>query len=129
MQDARRIYELMVLTAWADGKVQAEEALAVHRIVAADPAFAQVGNKSEISRAIQKRISEKGLDASLREAASAIAEADRELAFRLVATTDKAGAKEIKNYLNSGTFLKRGGKWQVVNWQATVMPKPEAKAP
>jgi hydroxyethylthiazole kinase-like sugar kinase family protein len=85
MQDARRIYELMVLTAWADGKVQAEEALAVHRIVAADPAFAQVGNKSEISRAIQKRISEKGLDASLREAASAIAEADRELAFRCCA--------------------------------------------
>jgi uncharacterized tellurite resistance protein B-like protein len=85
MQDARRIYELMVLTAWADGKVQAEEALAVHRIAAADPAFAQVGNKSEISRAIQKRISEKGLDASLREAASAIAEADRELAFRCCA--------------------------------------------
>ena len=49
------------------------------------------------------------------------------VAFRLVATTDKAGAKEIKNYLNSGTFLKRGGKWQVVNWQATVMPKPDTK--
>ncbi len=65
MRDAQRIYELMVLTAWADGKVQAEEALAVHRIVVADPAFAQVGNKSEISRAIQKRISENGLDASL----------------------------------------------------------------
>ncbi len=85
MRDAQRIYELMVLTAWADGKVQAEEALAVHRTVAADPAFAQVGNKSEISRAIQKRISEKGLEASLREAASAIVEADRELAFRCCA--------------------------------------------
>jgi hypothetical protein len=85
MRDAQRIYELMVLTAWADGKVQAEEALAVHRIVAADPSFAQVGNKSEISRAMQKRISEKGLDALLREAASAIAEEDRELAFRCCA--------------------------------------------
>jgi len=57
----------------------------VDGIVSADPAFAQIGNKSEISRAIQKRISAKGLDASLREAAGAIVEADRELAFRCCA--------------------------------------------
>jgi ketosteroid isomerase-like protein len=44
------------------------------------------------------------------------------VAFRLVGTTEKAGKKETKNYLNSGTFLKRKGKWQVVNWQATVLP-------
>ena len=44
------------------------------------------------------------------------------VAFRLVGTTDKAGKKEVKNYLNSGTFLKRNGKWQVVNWQATILP-------
>ena len=44
------------------------------------------------------------------------------VAFRLVATTDKAGNKEVANYLNTGTFLKRGGKWQVVGWQATKMP-------
>ena len=45
------------------------------------------------------------------------------VAFRLVGTTDKSGKKEIKNYLNSGTFLKRNGKWQVVNWQATAVPE------
>jgi len=44
------------------------------------------------------------------------------VAFRLVATTDKAGAKEVKNFLNTGTFLKRNGKWQVIAWQATAMP-------
>ena len=44
------------------------------------------------------------------------------VAFRLVATTDKAGSKEVANYLNTGTFLKRGGKWQVVGWQATKLP-------
>ena len=44
------------------------------------------------------------------------------VAFRLVSTTDKAGAKEIVNYFNTGTFLKRGGKWQVVGWQATRIP-------
>jgi ketosteroid isomerase-like protein len=45
------------------------------------------------------------------------------VAFRLVGTTDKKGTKTITNYLNTGTFLKRDGKWQVVAWQATVMPK------
>lgn len=45
------------------------------------------------------------------------------VAFRLVATTDKAGAKTVANYLNTGTFLKRAGKWQVVAWQATALPK------
>jgi len=49
------------------------------------------------------------------------------VAFRLVGTTDKAGTKTVANYLNTGTFLKRNGKWQVVAWQATAMPKPEAK--
>ena len=45
------------------------------------------------------------------------------VAFRLVATTDKAGAKTIANYFNTGTFLKRNGKWQVIAWQATALPK------
>ena len=47
------------------------------------------------------------------------------VAFRLVATTKN----EIKNYLNSGTFLKRDGKWQVVNWQATSMPDKATQKP
>jgi ketosteroid isomerase-like protein len=49
------------------------------------------------------------------------------VAFRLVGTTDKDGKKTVNNYLNTGTFLKRNGKWQVVAWQATLMP--EKKAP
>ena len=48
------------------------------------------------------------------------------VAFRLVATTDKAGTKTVANYLNTGTFLKRAGKWQVVAWQATAMPQDSA---
>jgi|SRR6267143_2916203 len=44
------------------------------------------------------------------------------VAFRLVAITDKAGKKETKNYLNTGTFLKRNGKWQAAGWQATAIP-------
>ena len=44
------------------------------------------------------------------------------VAFRLVGTTDKVGKKTVNHYLNTGTFLKREGKWQVVAWQATVLP-------
>ena len=28
----------------------------------------------------------------------------------------------IQYYYNSGTFLKRNNQWQVVNWQATMIP-------
>lgn len=41
------------------------------------------------------------------------------VAFRLVGTTEKDGKTEVAKYLNTGTFLKRKGKWQVVSWQAT----------
>ena len=41
------------------------------------------------------------------------------VAFRLVGTTEKDGKTEVAKYLNTGTFLKRNGKWQVVSWQAT----------
>jgi len=50
------------------------------------------------------------------------------VAFRLVGTTVKNGTTEVTNYLNSGTFLKRKGKWQVVNWQSTRMPREEEGA-
>ncbi|HLF83673.1 MAG TPA: nuclear transport factor 2 family protein [Blastocatellia bacterium] len=41
------------------------------------------------------------------------------VAFRLVGTTKMEGKTETTNYLNTGTFLKSNGKWQVVSWQAT----------
>lgn len=49
------------------------------------------------------------------------------VAFRLVSTTEKDGKTEVVKYLNSGTFLKRKGRWQVVNWQATKAAAEEAK--
>lgn len=50
------------------------------------------------------------------------------VAFRLVATTEISDAKHVANLLNSGTFVKREGKWQVVNWQSTRMPRTEAES-
>jgi len=49
------------------------------------------------------------------------------VAFRLVGTTEVDGAKQVQNLLNSGTFVKRNGKWQVVNWQSTRMPRTESE--
>jgi len=50
------------------------------------------------------------------------------VAFRLVATTadrmDASGGDTVvQYYFNTGTFVKRDGAWQVVAWQATVIPQ------
>jgi hypothetical protein len=42
------------------------------------------------------------------------------VAFKLVATPP--GNSVVLTYFNTGTFLKRNGLWQVVAWQATVIP-------
>ena len=53
------------------------------------------------------------------------------VAFRLVATTTSMEAApegegpEARQYFNTGTFVRRGGKWQAVAWQATVIPETE----
>ncbi len=49
------------------------------------------------------------------------------VAFRLVGTSEKAGQKEVMYYLNTGTFLRRDGKWQAVAWQATIVPKKKSE--
>jgi len=42
------------------------------------------------------------------------------VAFRLEARTEGAGAKtEPTYYRNTGTFVRRNGRWQAVAWQAT----------
>jgi ketosteroid isomerase-like protein len=47
------------------------------------------------------------------------------VAFRLVATTEGGETRQVQNLLNSGTFVKRNGKWQVVNWQSTRMSRTQ----
>jgi ketosteroid isomerase-like protein len=51
------------------------------------------------------------------------------VAFRLVAHTEHSDGKvETDHYRNTGTFLRRSGKWQVIAWQATKIPEvPAAK--
>jgi len=48
------------------------------------------------------------------------------VAFKLVGNTTKAdGTKTVSSNLNTGTFIKRKGKWQVVAWQSTIIPEPK----
>jgi len=49
------------------------------------------------------------------------------VAFKLVGKMTKAGTPETAYFFNTGTFLKRDGKWQVVAWQATKIPPEEPK--
>jgi len=49
------------------------------------------------------------------------------VAFRLVATpagdaTQSGPDSVVQHYFNTGTFVKRDGRWQVVAWQATKIP-------
>jgi hypothetical protein len=44
------------------------------------------------------------------------------VAFRLVATTVGSDSTTVARYFNSGMFIQRGGRWQVVGWQATKIP-------
>ena len=51
------------------------------------------------------------------------------VAFRLVATPAAESLSSgpdaaVLHYLNTGTLLKRDGRWQVVAWQATRIPQP-----
>lgn len=50
------------------------------------------------------------------------------VAFRLVGTTTSEGKTIVSKYFNTGTFLKRNDKWQVVSWQATKIPRPDDDA-
>ncbi len=48
--------------------------------------------------------------------------------FRLVMHNVVSGKAQTAYFRNTGTFLKRHGKWQVVAWQATRVPEAtEAK--
>ena len=45
------------------------------------------------------------------------------VAFRLVAKSVKGTVTDVSYYLNTGTFVKRNGRWQAVAWQSTAVPK------
>jgi len=51
------------------------------------------------------------------------------VAFRLVGTMGSGEQATVMQYLNTGTFAKRGGEWRAVAWQSTRVPEPEEGSP
>lgn len=45
--------------------------------------------------------------------------------FRLIQHVEDRGKKTTNYYRNTGTFLKRDGRWQAVAWQSTRVPEAE----
>jgi uncharacterized membrane protein YebE (DUF533 family) len=83
---ARRVVQMMVLSAWADGHVEGSEALAIQRQVAGNAMLEGVGVVSEIGRETRKWMLADGLDVCLATAAGELKDADyRELAFKCCA--------------------------------------------
>ena len=79
---ARAIYELMMLTAWADGRLEMSETLVAEAVTAEVPEILAVTGKRDISQSARKALGELGLSGALKQAAAALGEAwHRELAF------------------------------------------------
>jgi len=70
--EAERVISLMVLAAWADGKVVGSEALAIQRLAAASPLLAHLRTISEIADDTRARLQEKGMETCLAEACAAL---------------------------------------------------------
>jgi ketosteroid isomerase-like protein len=45
------------------------------------------------------------------------------VAFKLAAKWKESGEVKKQYYYNTGTMLKRNNEWQVVAWQATIIPE------
>jgi len=100
MEQGRRILELMFLTAWADGRFEGSEALAIHKLAAHLPQLREATVTGGIDVAVRRKLSEQGLEACVREAAAAIVDpAQRELAFQCCAKVSGA----------DGLFAKQEG--------------------
>ena len=79
---ARAVYELMMITAWSDGRLEMAETLVAEAVTAEVPEMLAVPDKREISLRARKALGELGLSGALKQAAAALGEAwHRELAF------------------------------------------------
>jgi tellurite resistance protein len=91
VETARRILELMFLTAWADARLEGSEAIAIRKLAAQVPLLREVGHTSDIEVTTKQRLQQHGLDPCVREAAQPITNAaHRQLAFSACAKVSGA---------------------------------------
>lgn len=94
LAQARRVVELMVLSAWADGHVEGSEALTIHKLAAGVPLLREVGPTGDISAQAKERLEKLGLAECVKQAAAGITDPKyRELAFQCCAKV--AGADNL----------------------------------
>jgi hypothetical protein len=81
-EQARSLYTLLVLTSWADGRVDASEILVEHAILDDVPELAALPGKRALAAAAKRDLDGLGLDAAVAKAAEPLqGKEDRELAF------------------------------------------------
>jgi hypothetical protein len=81
-QRARSIHGLLVLTAWADGRIVAPEVLVEHAVMAEVPELAALYDKRGLADAAKRALDELGLDAAVAQIAEPLrTREDQELAF------------------------------------------------
>lgn len=78
---ARRVVELMALTAVVDGEADPDEATLVRHLVETEPALAGVPDPGGAIDEARDRAMEIGVEACIREVAAGVDAAHRELAF------------------------------------------------
>lgn len=78
----RTIYELMMLTAWADGRLDVTEALVAEAVLGDVPQLRDLPGRGQIADEARARLERLGLEQALSESAAQLPEqGDRELAF------------------------------------------------
>src|SRR5260370_8086349 len=81
-EQARAIYELMMIPAWADGRLDMSETLVTESVIADVPELLAVPDKREVAASARERLERLGLRSALKETAEGLGEAwHRELAF------------------------------------------------
>src|SRR5438876_12362648 len=85
-KQARRVVQLMVLAAWADGHVAGSEAITIQKLVNGMPLLDEVGPIAELCSETRARLVEEGMDECLITAATALRDREyKELAFQCCA--------------------------------------------
>jgi len=82
LAQARSLYELMMLTAWADGRLEASETLVADALRSELPELHKVRDHAALADSAKARLQKLGLKRALTEVAAPLRDpADRELAF------------------------------------------------
>jgi uncharacterized tellurite resistance protein B-like protein len=94
LDQARSIYELMILTAWADGHLHPSEELASNGLLVQFPELLRVHDPDKLAEQVKNRLDTVGLTAALDEAAAGLRDkAHRERAFVCCARMLEADGK------------------------------------